>query len=469
MNAIPTLLVASLCLLAQAAEPDISTRPNLILLLSDDQDWNGLSAPMHPEMPNSKSDFHRTPHLEKFAAQSMRFSSGYAPAPVCSPTRISLQTGRNPAALRWTKAAPAEEGHKLIEAENRKSIRADETTIAEVLKRAGYATAHYGKWHLGGGGPEQHGYDESDGDTGNRDADRFVDPNPVDIFGMTERAAAFMEKQSKTGRPFYLQMSYHALHVPENALKATREFYDKQPPGKMHRDPARAAITTDLDTGVGKLLDHIERLGLTKNTYVVYMSDNGGGGGGGRDARPLRAGKGGVWEGGIRVPFIVRGPGIKADSWCHDPVVGYDLLPTFCRLAGVQEKLPSDLDGGDISHLFKGSTAPVKRPRAELVFHFPHYQGDTPHSAIRHGDYKLLEHYETGERMLFNLKNDIAERNDIAKENPEVTADLGNRLKAYLTAVGAAMPEPNPDYKPGEEPVRRKGNKDGKKKGVRHE
>lgn len=474
MNAIPILLVASLCLIGQAAEPDISTRPNIILLLSDDQDWNGLSARMHPDMPNSKSDFHRTPHLEEFAAQSMRFSSGYAPAPVCSPTRISLQTGRNPAALGWTKAAPAEEGHKLIEGENRKSILSDETTIAEVLKRAGYATAHYGKWHLGGGGPAQHGYDESDGDTGNRDADRFVDPNPVDIFGMTERAAAFMEKQSKAGRPFYLQMSYHALHVPENALKATRGFYDKQTPGKMHQDPARAAITTDLDTGVGKLLDHIERLGLTDRTYVVYMGDNGGGGGGGGrggkgDARPLRAGKGGVWEGGIRVPFIVRGPGIKADSWCHEPVVGYDLFPTFCRLAGVKEKFPSDLDGGDISHLFKGSVTPVKRPRGELVFHFPHYQGDTPHSAIRYGDYKLLQFYETGERMLFNLKNDLAERNDIAKENPEVTADLGNRLKAYLTTVGAAMPEPNPDYKPGEEPVRRKGNKGGKKKGVRNE
>ena len=464
------LLLASIPLIARAAETNIPTRPNIIVILSDDQDWNGLSVQMHPDMPNSKSDFYRTPHLEKFAAESMRFSSGYAPAPVCSPTRISLQTGRTPAALRWTKAAPAEEGHKMIEGESRKSIRADETTIAEVLKGAGYATAHYGKWHLGGGGPSQHGYDESDGDTGNRDADRFVDPNPVDIFGMTERAAAFMEKQSKAGRPFFLQMSYHALHVPENALKVTSEFYDKQPPGKMHRDPARAAITTDLDTGVGKLLDHIERLGLTERTYVVYMGDNGGGGGGGgRDSRPLRAGKGGVWEGGIRVPFIVRGPGIKADSWCHEPVVGYDLFPTFCRLAGVQEKLPSDLDGSDISHLFTGATTPVKRPRGELVFHFPHYQGDTPHSAIRHGDYKLLQFYETGERMLFNLKTDLAERNDIAKTNPEITADLGNRLKSYLAAVGAAMPKPNPEYKPGDEPVRKKGDKGGKKKGGRNE
>ena len=452
-------LLLGFCAVRAAERP-----PNFVLILSDDQDWNGLSAQMHPDIPNSKSDFYRTPNLEKFAAQAMRFSSGYTPAPVCSPTRISLQTGRNPAALRWTKAAPAEDGHRLVEAENRKSIRPDETTIAEVLQRAGYATAHYGKWHLGGGGPAQHGYDESDGDTGNREADRFVDPNPVDIFGMTERAGTFMEKQSKAGKPFYVQMSYHALHVPENALKATREFYDKQPPGKMHRDPARAAITTDLDTGVGKLLGHIDRLGLTGRTYVVYMGENGGGGGRG-DARPLRAGKGGVWEGGIRVPFIVRGPGIKANSWCHQPVVGYDLFPTFCRLAGVTEKLPSNLEGGDISTLFSGATTPVSRPNEDLVFHFPHYQGDTPHSAIRHGDYKLLEFYETGERMLFNLKTDLAERNDISKTNPEVAADLANRLNTYLAGVGAAMPRPNPDYKPGEEPVRKKGNKGGNKKG----
>jgi arylsulfatase A-like enzyme len=165
------------------------------------------------------------------------------------------------------------------------------------------------------------------------------------------------------------------------------------------------------------------------------------------------------------VPFIVRGPGIKADSWCHQPVVGYDLFPTFCRLAGVKEKLPPDLEGGDISHLFHGATTPVKRPREELVFHFPHYQGDTPHSAIRRGDYKLIEFYETGERMLFDLKTDLGEQKNIAMANPEIAADLGQRLKSYLAAVAAAMPKPNPDYDPDKEPVRMKGNKGGKRKG----
>src|SRR5688500_11669350 len=160
-------------------------------------------------------------------------------------------------------------------------------------------------------------------------------------------------------------MSYYALHLPENALKAAREFYEKQTPGRMHRDPARAAITTDLDTGVGRLLAEIDRLGLTGKTYVIYMSDNGAGGGGG--VRPLRAGKGGVWEGGIRVPLIIRGPGIAAKSWSHQRVVGYDFLPTFCRLAGVKTPLPTGLEGGDMTPLLGGATTPVKRPREELI------------------------------------------------------------------------------------------------------
>lgn len=459
----------SLCLAVFSTAAAIAApieRPNIVFLLSDDQDWTGLSVQMHPDLPNSKSDFYRTPHLEKFAAQGMRFSAAYSPAPVCSPTRISLQTGMSPAKLGWTKAAPAEEGHKLIEGANRKSIRPDETTIAEMLKAEGYATAHYGKWHLSGGGPESHGYDESDGDTGNRDADAYVDPNPVDIFGMTERATAFMEKQSRAGKPFYVQMSYYALHLPENALKATRAFYDSQPPGKMHSDPARAAITTDLDTGVGRLLESIERLGLTGKTYVIYMSDNGAGGGKG-NGRPLTAGKGGVWEGGIRVPLIIRGPGIAENSWCHQRVVGYDFFPTLCRWAGITKPLPAGIEGGDLTPLiFDGSREPLRRAREELVFHFPHYQGDTPHSAIFLGRHKLLHFYETGETQLFDLDADLGETRDLSRSRPEVAADLKRRLDAYLAEVGASMPQTNSTYDPAKEPAGKGGGggKGGKKK-----
>jgi len=451
-------LVSAFCFAAGPVE-----RPNIVFLLSDDQDWTGLSVRMHPDLPNSASDFYRTPNLEQFAAQGMRFSAAYAPAPVCSPTRISLQTGMSPAKLGWTRAAPAEEGHRLIEGANRKSIRPDETTIAEMLKTAGYATAHYGKWHLSGGGPEANGYDESDGDTGNRDADAHVDPNPVDLFGMTERAAVFMKKQKEAGKPFFIQMSYYALHLPENALKSTRAFYEAQPPGAMHSDIDRAAITTDLDTAVGRLLESLDRLGLAENTYVIYMSDNGAGGKGG--LRPLSSGKGGVWEGGIRVPLIVRGPGIAANSWCHQRVVGYDFFPTFCRWAGVKEALSEGLEGGDLSALlFEGSHEPVRRAREEMVFHFPHYQGDTPHSAILLGDYKLLHFYETGETRLFNLAEDLAERNDLTASQPKVAADLKQRLETYLAGVGASMPHPNPDFDPAKEPAGKGGGKGGKGK-----
>lgn len=453
MRLAPFFTAAFFLLVTQAT----AIQPNILFLLADDQDWTGLSTPMHPDIPNSKSDFYETPHLEKFASQGMRFSAAYAPAPVCSPTRISLQTGQNPAQLHWTKAAPPEPGHRLIEAESRKNIRPDEVTIAELLQNAGYATAHYGKWHLGGGGPEAHGYDESDGDTGNEDANRFMDPNPVDIFGMGQRATTFMASQEKTGKPFFIQISYHALHRPENALKATREYYENKPPGRMHRDAGRAAITTDLDTGVGRLLEDLERLGLADNTYVIYMSDNGAGGGG---PRPLSSGKGGVWEGGIRVPLIIRGPGIKPNSWCHQRVVGYDFFPTFCHWAGIRKALPSDIQGGDISHLFNGSSTPVKRAHEDLIFHFPHYQGDTPHSAILSGNHKLIHFYETGDNLLFDLETDLAERNNLAASKPELAAQLAHRLHARLTEFGAAMPRPNKQYDSSKEPaMNRKGGK----------
>lgn len=444
------ILIASVLLLSSLAKA--AEKPNILFLLSDDQAWSGLSCRMHPDMPDSQHAFVETPNLARFAEQGMRFSAAYAPAPVCSPTRISLQTGRNPAALRWTKAAPPESGRRLVEGESRKSIGDDEVTVAEFLRKEGYATAHYGKWHLQGGGPGAHGYDESDGDTGNQDAAPHLPPNPVDIFGMGERAADFMKRSHDAGKPFFIQMSYHALHYPENASPALVEKYRKLAPGGNDKEVGRAAIAEDLDRGVGELLAKLDGLGLSANTYVIYLSDNGG-----SNRKTLAGGKGDLWEGGIRVPLIVRGPGIAPNSWCHQRVVGYDLFPTFCHWAGVTGALPSNLDGGDLSHLLKGSTDAVKRAREELVFHFPHYQGDTPHSAILSGSYKLIEFYEDGSKRLFDLSADLGERNDLAAARPEVVADLSSRLKAYLNSVDAAMPAGNPGYVEGSEPPRRKG------------
>jgi arylsulfatase A-like enzyme len=464
---IPHFLAAFLILAiaAQAAPSAITERPNIVVLLSDDQGWNGLSVQMHPDMPDSKSDYNETPRIAAFATQGMRFSNGYAPAPVCSPTRISLQTGMSPARLGWTKAAPPETGHKLIEGSSRRSIRDDETTIAELLHRAGYATAHFGKWHISGGGPEHHGYDVSDGDTSNGDADRFTDPNPVDIFGMTDRAKHFMATQVKAGRPFYLQMSYHALHRPENALKSSLAHFQQKSPGRLHSDPARAAIALDLDTGVGRLLDEIAALGLEQNTYVIYMSDNGGGGGGkGGKGGGLSGGKGDLGEGGIRVPFIVRGPGIEQGSWCHQPVVGYDWFPTFCRWAGVKERLPDGLDGGDLTPLLLGGNESVKRLDPALLFHFPHYQGDSPQSAIREGNLKLIYEYESQTRRLYDLASDPSERKDLADVRKEDADRLETKLRQRLSEADAAMPEPNPTYDPARAPEPRKGRKGDKER-----
>jgi len=433
-------------------------RPNIVFMLSDDQGWDGLSVPMHPDVPDSRGEFMHTPHLERLAAGGMRFSAGYAPAPVCSPTRISLQTGKSPATLHWTKAAPPEAGQRLIEPRNVKKLSEGEVTIAELLRAAGYATAHYGKWHIGGGGPGEHGYDEHDGDTGNEIAARFTDPNPVDIFGMAERAERFMQRSSAAGKPFFVQISWNALHAAENALKATLAKYERLMPDANARTIARAAITEDLDTGVGRVLDSLDRLGLTDSTYVIYMGDNGSSGGG---RRPLNSGKGGLWEGGIRVPFIVRGPGIAPNSWCHTRVVGYDLYPTFCEWAGItHDQLPPGLEGGSLAAvLADGGRGAVRRPREQLVFHFPHYQGDTPHSAIFLGDLKLIHFYEDGRDALFDLSSDLGERRDIAAQRLAETRELRRRLEQYLTEVDAQLPTPNAEFDPNRpiEPRRRGG------------
>ena len=449
---------------------DRDPRPNIVFMLADDQGWNGLSVRMAPDVPGSRSELIQTPNLERLAAQGMRFSNAYAPAPVCSPTRISIQTGKSPAQLHWTKAAPPEEGHKLREPRLIKSISDSETTIGELLRKAGYATAHYGKWHIGGGGPGKHGYDEHDGDTGNEEAFQFTDPNPVDIFGMAARAEAFMQKNAAAGKPFYIQLSWNALHAPGNALKATTTKYEKLAGGGNDRGKraATAAITEDLDTGVGRVMAAIDRLGLAKNTYVIYMSDNGAGGGGKRGGG-LSGGKGSVSEGGIRVPLIIRGPGVAANSWCHAPVVGYDLLPTFCELAGVPAaSIPKAVEGGSITSLLaREGRGEVRRPREELVFHFPHYQsGDGPQSAIRLGNLKLMRFYEDDRVALFDLSKDIGERDDLAQRMPAEAQRLRERLKRYLDAVDAQLPTPNPDFDPATPaPTRERGkNKDMKRK-----
>jgi len=429
------------------------SRPNIVFILSDDQGWNGLSIQMHPDIPNSKSDYYHTPNLERLAREGLRFSDAYAPAPMCTPSRASFLTGKSPAQLGMTNVGRNRKPlawEKVEQAPSTNTLSPDETTIGEVLRRAGYATASFGKWHLGTVGPGEHGFDVHDGPTGNEDG-AAADPNPKDIFGITERGSNFMEKNVKEGRPFYLQLWHYAVHGPLLSRKETEEALADRPKGEIHSDPTFAAMTEDLDAGVGMILKKIEELGIADNTYVVYMSDNGAGP---RfsPCTPLTLGKGTLWEGGIRVPLIVRGPGVKAGAFRGQRVVGWDLFPTFCELAGVEEPLPEGLEGGSLKPLFASGEDNVKRRREEVVFHYPHYgqggQGKTPQSAISIGDHKLMKFYETNELKLFNIRKDIGEQNDLSKELPEKAEMMHRRLEKYLQQVGAAMPKPNPDYDP---------------------
>lgn len=428
-------------------------KPNFIFILVDDMGWTGLSTVMDDRVPESQSDFYQTPRLAKFAEQSMRFSNAYAPSPMCTPTRASCLTGKSPAALHMTTPGRGERQPKkqrLIPPRHISSLPADVATIAEILKEQNYATAHFGKWHLSGGGPGAHGFESHDGDTGNGGPGTYTDPNPKDIFGITERATKFMEEQAKAHRPFYLQLSHYAVHEPSQALAKTKALFADQKPGRRHKDVSYAAMTRDLDTSVGILLDQIEHLGIADQTYVVFMSDNGAGNPRNPDEnKPLNNRKGTLWEGGIRVPFMIRGPEIQPGSFCRMNVVGYDLMPTFCELANISV-LPDGVEGQSLTPLLNGEPTSFKRKQA-VFFHFPHYgigSIQVPQSAILEGNWKLIKWYETGDAKLFDLSNDIGETTDLSSQHPEKARALDAELTARLKGLNAQFPIKNPNYNP---------------------
>ncbi|MEM6332609.1 MAG: sulfatase-like hydrolase/transferase [Planctomycetota bacterium] len=474
-------MVAAVGAGASAVASTGSQPPNFVLLLSDDQGWTETSVAMHPGVPGSKSSIVQTPYLEMLAEDGMVFSAAYAPAPVCAPTRASLLTGISCAALNWTKAGPAataRANYPMLGAEQDRSIDAELVTLPEMLRDAGYATAHFGKWHLNSGGPEAHGYDASDGNIGNEASGQHGPPNPVDIFGMGHRAADFMAVSQRAGKPFFIQMSYLALHSPENALPETVAKYRAMlGNGRTERPAQRAALVENLDTGVGQVLATIDELGLADNTYVIYMSDNGANSGaanrqrGNRaaDASPISGGKGDLGEGGIRVPFIVRGPGVLPGAYCHERVVGYDLYPTLCALAGVRRSLPDAIEGGDLSGLFATGRGEVERSRDAMVFHFPHYQADTPHSSIYLDDWKLTYWYEDRTSKLFNLADDLAERRDLSEQQPRRAEQMRRLLAGYLEDVDASLPTVNDSYDPAQPSVSQQGgrNRQGRGEGER--
>ncbi|MEE8451837.1 MAG: sulfatase [Thermoguttaceae bacterium] len=435
MTHLLTALLVSVLILgstsATQAAASKSGRPNIILFFTDDQGWADTSVPMMAGRADSRSDICRTPHLGRMAREGMVFSNAYSPAPVCSPSRDSILYGQTPTRLH----------HSILL--GKANCPPDALTTPRAVKATDprYITAHFGKWACSPRTPEEAGFDVSDGRTDNWHGDwRTVDghketlpeDDPKRIFSVTQRANAFMEKQVETGRPFYMRISHYAVHVGHDALKETVEKYVLA--GRRKDEALYAAMTEDLDTGLGAVLDKLDSLGIADNTYVIFTSDNGGGFHGNG---PLNGGKASLWEGGIRVPMVVRGPGIEPGTYCDVPVVGWDFLPTFCDLAGNSGPPPERLDGGSLRSVFEnGNLGNVDRPVEPLIFHYPWFD-NVPMSVIRLGDYKLVKDLNTNRFRLFNVARDIEERKDLSESMPELAKRMHEQLTDYLDDVNA--------------------------------
>ena len=410
--ALAALLLAP-CSLLHAA------KPNILFILADDQSWNGTSVRMMPKEEFSGSRVFKTPNLEKLAAQGMTFSQAYAAHCKCECSRAAIQMGRTTTTLN----AP--------DKQSRNWSAPVTDSLVNTLKKAdrSYRAAHFGKWqwfHT----PESMGYDASDGITMNEDGDTTDPEDPKQSFGITRRAKSFMETQVSEGHPFYLQLSYYAVHQTPQALASTLKKYEGMSGGKGGKGDraVMAAMTEDFDTCIGEVLRKLDELHIADNTLVIYMSDNGG------RTEILNGGKGDLGEGGLRVPLIVRCPGIKGGVNCITPVISYDIMATVLDFAAPGFALPQGVEGGSWKPLLtSGGKAPVKRPIDRFVWHQA-VEVAHPQSAIRKGDYKLLYFWDTREGLLFDLVNDLSESRDIARQKPEIATQLESELKAHIRA-----------------------------------
>ena len=413
--------------------------PNIILILTDDQGWSQRSGLMDPENPETGSSYLHTPAMDRIAAEGMRFTGGYSPAPLCTPTRRSILCGTS-AARSGTEFAS-------------EWVPADHMTLPRALKLANpeYQCAHFGKWgEKMISSPEECGYDVSDGHTGNVTGGMAQKMQPAHIVedpkrtgSVTDRSIKFIREQTKAGKPFYTQVSYYAVHLRTELLQTSLEKYQNKGAPDRAYSQGWAGMLEELDRGIGRLLDELDTLGISDNTYVVFTTDNGGRGtvpGGDANSpavnAPLSGAKHSLLEGGIRVPLMVRGPSIKAGSVCRVPVAGYDFLPTFFELAGGKGKLSEELDGGSFVTLFSDpKTDSVKRPIDGLIFSRPR-QGK---AVIRTGQWKLLAEVnakrEIQSAKLFNVVEDIAEKLDLSATQADKAKQLHTRLKTYLENV----------------------------------
>lgn len=432
--------------------------PNIVLILSDDQGWGATSVLIDDLVPQSASDFIRTPNLERLAAMGVRFANAYTCHPNSSPSRASILTGKTPARLGITDIIERAGGdnspqYKLVTPPNTRSLASVEVTIAEIIKqyKPNYSTAYFGKWHLANNGPGAHGFDVSDGATGNAEGDKKYLGNPKDIFGITTRSVQWMETQVNANKPFFIEIAHYATHASSESLPATFQKYAGLPKGARHDNVAFAAMSEDMDTGIGLVLDKIKELGIEDNTYIVFLADNGSMPGltTGNINGPIRGSKATVWDGGIKTPFIVAGPGIEANKVSRVRTVGWDLYPTFCELLGISQ-LPANLDGGSLVSVLKnGGVGQVHRTNDFMVWHWPRYvlnKEGYPTTAIIKDSLKFIHSYETGEYFLFNIEKDIAETTLLNDVYPAKLIELKNLMNGYLTAVNAGLPTPNPNY-----------------------
>ena len=470
-------LTAPLMLLlscGQCLAADASTKPNIIFILADDLGWTDLGC--------YGSIFCETPNLDRLAAQGMRFTDAYAACNCCSPTRASILTGKYPARVRLTDWIPGTSypWAKLRPPDWLQHLPLEEVTLAEALKSAGYTAAAVGKWHLGPGPflPENQGFDLNvaanhsgapgsyfwpygHGDParaksyhGGPVPDVFAGGQPGEYLTdrLTDEALKFIE--ANRDRPFFLYLAQYAVHTP---LQAKRELIEKYTarvrPNQKQNNPTYAAMVESLDQSVGRVLEKLEPLGIAGRTIVIFTSDNGGyvgysGKPGATWNAPLRLGKGSCYEGGHRVPLIVRWPGVvQAGSVCGEPVISVDFYPTILHLTGARgdAKHNGAVDGVNLAPLLKQTGKPA---RDAIYWHYPHYNilPQAPYGAIRQGDYKLIDFDEDHRVELYNVRNDLSETTDLARQMPTMATALRVKLARWRNSVGAQMAQRNPDY-----------------------
>ena len=468
---------------AKATTTQAQAPPNFLFILADDQSWAGLSVEMIAGKEFSKGKNFNTPNTEKLAERGMIFSQAYAAHPKCECSRAAILAGRTTTTLNATTKASINWSMPLTD------------SLANSLKRANplYRAAHLGKWQWPMK-PAEFGYDQSDGITQNQTGESKDPTDPKLSLSLTGRACDFMATQVKEDHPFFLQISFYAVHAPAQALPDTLKKYDnlksatngaanatedssgttagkraqngagkgtgKGPgkgPGKENANTDRAtmaAMTQDLDTCVGTLMKKLDELGITNNTYIIYMSDNGG------RTDILSGGKGNLGEGGLRVPLIIAGPGIHGATYCNEPVISYDILATVLDVAAPNTALPKGAEGGSWKTVLHNSGAgKVKRSIDRMVWHQP-VEVPHPQSAIRKGDYKLVYEWDTKNAQLFNLADDLSEKKDVSKEKLELTTQLTAELKAHV--IAGLGEEACAALARGETPQNRGGGKGGK-------